>query len=359
MLMKADRKGDYLNILLEVILRHAPDRLVQRFGYPNSTTARRLGQAVQYASRTGVATRQTIQQLTILSNDFPRLAETLKQPLLLNQICYSEVINALMLATSIWKNHRKDLEQIRAHMPSVELCPSAKDIFLHRLRQLAQYKLAATKLLHNARNFPILQSISVQTIHIGATDLQPLLSNPPVLNTGLLNRYIHRHKKARSIPISTAMNALGTHQNLASLQSKLRQRIVRKSAAHEYKVHAEIQLLVHYETNKAAHPPRVLKSNKDACYMCHLFMQTHGCWYIPKTHGRVYDLWMLPDASRSEPDKAQQGKWSNVVKKFNEEVEKVVLQAALRNGDKAGGGPRESAIFSLASTSTSVQASVL
>ncbi len=61
------------------------------------------------------------------------------------------------------------------------------------------------------------------------------------------------------------------------------------------KVHAEIQLLLHYELHPELQRPRVICSSKSACYLCNLFVRLHGVYHISRTHGRLYEKWTLPD----------------------------------------------------------------
>ena len=63
------------------------------------------------------------------------------------------------------------------------------------------------------------------------------------------------------------------------------------------KVHAEVQLLFFYERNQHIQLPRVLCSSKKACYLCHLFITSHGRFTVPKTHGKLYAGWLLPNIS--------------------------------------------------------------
>jgi hypothetical protein len=35
-------------------------------------------------------------------------------------------------------------------------------------------------------------------------------------------------------------------------------------------------------------------SSKSACYLCNLFFQLHSGFHVPRTHGRLYDKWILP-----------------------------------------------------------------
>lgn len=63
------------------------------------------------------------------------------------------------------------------------------------------------------------------------------------------------------------------------------------------KVHAEIQLLFHYELYPDRPRPRIICSSKSACYLCNLFFRLHGGFFVPRTHGRLYEKWTLPDWS--------------------------------------------------------------
>jgi hypothetical protein len=62
-----------------------------------------------------------------------------------------------------------------------------------------------------------------------------------------------------------------------------------------YKVHSEIQLLFFYETHPNLPRPRVICLSKSACYLCNLFFRLHSSFQVPRTHGRIYDKWTLPD----------------------------------------------------------------
>ena len=68
-------------------------------------------------------------------------------------------------------------------------------------------------------------------------------------------------------------------------------------------VHAEIQILVFYSMipNVALKKPRVIGVSKSACYLCNLFIQKHGQFFITKTHGRLYERWNFPDLDDFDP----------------------------------------------------------
>lgn len=62
----------------------------------------------------------------------------------------------------------------------------------------------------------------------------------------------------------------------------------------ESKVHAEIQIVAHYEQmSPGVLRPRVIASCKDACYLCDTLI-LQGKYSVPKSHGKLYPGWRLP-----------------------------------------------------------------
>jgi hypothetical protein len=89
------------------------------------------------------------------------------------------------------------------------------------------------------------------------------------------------------------------------------------------KIHAEIQLLFFYEPHPEGLQPRIICSSKSACYLCNLFIQIHGQFFMPRTHGRLYDKWILPDWLESVPSDRHQ-KLGIVVNKLNIAIENKI-----------------------------------
>lgn len=63
----------------------------------------------------------------------------------------------------------------------------------------------------------------------------------------------------------------------------------------EGKVHAEMQLIYHLETNGLTSPPRVIASSKMACFLCNFFLTRVSKMHTRRSHGRLYPAWKLPD----------------------------------------------------------------
>jgi hypothetical protein len=68
--------------------------------------------------------------------------------------------------------------------------------------------------------------------------------------------------------------------------------------ASQKSVHAEIQILIHFEL----HPenrPRFIQASKKPCVLCHSFMREHGFHDVPQSHGSVYWNWTVPEIAQS------------------------------------------------------------
>jgi len=87
-------------------------------------------------------------------------------------------------------------------------------------------------------------------------------------------------------------------KRMSSHKAELQKEYEKKVGSREqWNVHAEIQLLLSYETDRTDPRPRVIYSSKSACYLCCLFFDLHGRFKTPISHGRLYDKWLLPDWS--------------------------------------------------------------
>jgi OTT_1508-like deaminase len=92
-------------------------------------------------------------------------------------------------------------------------------------------------------------------------------------------------------------------------------------------VHAEIQLLVFYglNPNLSTSIPRILGVSKSACYLCDLFIQKHGQFFITKTHGRLHDQWTVPDLAEFLPN--QLSEYQRILSEMYKEFELEITKA--------------------------------
>lgn len=118
-----------------------------------------------------------------------------------------------------------------------------------------------------------------------------------------------------------------------------------------WKVHAEIQLLFFYEVYPSRQRPRFICSSKSACYLCNLFFSLHGGFCVPRTHGRLYARWILPDWIDVPADRYEEfGRISLLLKEI---VDGKVLRASRLKRKKQYHYPNESVLLPLASWSSS------
>lgn len=60
-------------------------------------------------------------------------------------------------------------------------------------------------------------------------------------------------------------------------------------------IHAEIQLLVHFESQSGTRMPRAIGVSKEACFLCDSFIRAHGRFAITGAHRQMYPQWTIPD----------------------------------------------------------------
>lgn len=114
------------------------------------------------------------------------------------------------------------------------------------------------------------------------------------------------------------------------------------------KVHAEIQLLFFYELNSERKRPRTICSSKSACYLCDLFFRLHGQYYVPRTHGRLYHKWTLPDWQTFLPEMRRR-EYDVLLRNFSD-ILKIKVRVALDRGPVRANHRNESNPFKPLST---------
>lgn len=235
-------------------------------------------------------------------------------------------------------------KMITALGTSRTLDPSTKEYLPIAINKLARYSLASRYLVASARKrrYSIFGNIKVETFQIAHPN-KPLFQKPfSTLEQALRNVTNHNtsHRGRNSDP-------------LASFPWKCKADMfgTRVTAEDEiWKVHAEIQLLVCYELNPELPKPRIIASSKSACYLCNLFISLHGHFQVPRTHGRVYDRWLLPDWVDFTPQ--QRNRMNMAAEELNSSIEKTIIDT-LNAGRKNHKHPNESVLFHVRQPSSS------
>ena len=91
-------------------------------------------------------------------------------------------------------------------------------------------------------------------------------------------------------------------------------------------VHAEIQLLTFYALNSGPdlRAPRAIGVSRSACYLCNLFIQHHGQFFVSRTHGRLYDQWTVPDIFTDQSHQAQRIKFRQVLREVSRQIQRAL-----------------------------------
>ncbi len=91
-------------------------------------------------------------------------------------------------------------------------------------------------------------------------------------------------------------------------------------------VHAEMQILAFYGLSSSAEipKPRVIGVSRAACYLCNLFVQSHGQFFVTKTHGWLFDAWNFPDLAGSDPH--QQTRYRHAIARMDVEIQRASAQ---------------------------------
>ncbi|RSL59603.1 hypothetical protein CEP53_005739 [Fusarium sp. AF-6] len=186
------------------------------------------------------------------------------------QICYR-----LYEMRHISKPLLKKLERISP------LQPSSCDALLTMIRKVGKYKRAATDLVKLARRHRCIRKAIVLTVELDSSEFDQRTPTRFPSFLGMLCKLQDHH---------------GTSWDTDEVDKRVETKSGIDRLMNQPRVHAEMQLIWHLDQHQGPTPPRVIASNKDACYLCNAFITVHGRYSIPRTHGRLYPGWRLPSS---------------------------------------------------------------
>lgn len=143
---------------------------------------------------------------------------------------------------------------------------------------------------------------------------------------GLCHDMTDDSRRYRSLFENTELECL---QPFTWIRSRIFARTTRKASV-KCHVHAEIQMLIHYDQHVFADTlkPRVIGVNKSACYLCNLFFQYRRQYFLTKTHGHLYDQWTLPDLATFTSQ--QRTEYRRIIRAMIAEMENAVKRQPKR-----------------------------
>ncbi|KAK4132321.1 hypothetical protein BT67DRAFT_425741, partial [Trichocladium antarcticum] len=220
-------------------------------------------------------------------NEFEKGAEVLVDRLTVLEACQqTDVILHMkrVLRAAYRLSRTTDLGSIFAELTTSGLEPGTKAGVATRLNKLAQYRESCLYLLRTAKKFALFDNAEVVCVSLDPHLFSRNLTTSP--------------KSCLASCLSRCQTGTRTDLGHKRIQARLKtddshfKSTVRKVLT-ESRVHAEVQIVCYYELQPVSKTPRVICSSKDACYLCNLFIQLHGTFHIPKTHGNLYPRWQL------------------------------------------------------------------
>jgi len=200
------------------------------------------------------------------------------------------------------------------------LNPSLKTFLPEAFGKLGRYYTAASELVSAARSCRVFLTVRIEPCQFQVLPKNLKLEAPASIHE-VSNRLFQSSDLSResSLQLDHRIKSL-----LSQSEKQFQERIA--GMARLGKIHAEIQLLFFYELHPKPVRPRVICSSKSACYLCNLFIHLHGQFFVPRTHGRLYGKWILPDWLEGLPTDHRE-KLGVIVTKLNTIIEEKIRNA--------------------------------
>ncbi|KAK4173638.1 hypothetical protein QBC36DRAFT_194111 [Triangularia setosa] len=182
-----------------------------------------------------------------------------------------------------------NFEKLFSGVTGAELDPGIRTSFVNRVAKIARYYESSHYLVELSERSGLFKRTEVVTVSLDASSFRryQTMSSDSGLQTCLQRCHGSKPSPLDARTISRRIKK-GPDQANAEFKKSV------KMILDDSKIHAEVQLVAYYELFPSIKRPRVICSSKDACYLCNLFIQTHGMFHTPKTHGNLYTGWRIP-----------------------------------------------------------------
>lgn len=232
------------------------------------------------------------------------------------------------------------LRDLLATLTDAEMHQCSRERLVNCLNKIARYRDIAKFLCREAEGIPMLRNATVRSLKLPAEAFARSTTGREAYDGTVASaldklsskdKFLWKH----DLPpwLQTFLEATPDAAFASEINRTLR----------ESKIHAEIQILAHYETvASTVVRPRVIASSKDACYLCHAFISLHGQYRVPKTHGKLYRGWRLPAARTLAPLQQHLNKF------LEQQVRTTVARLRGTEGIPSKRPPNESTLFPLA-----------
>lgn len=205
--------------------------------------------------------------------------------------------NLVVTACSLHRGGRAvDIEGVLSHLKAKEPGPPGVAWFKSWIRKLSRYRECSGYLFRVSKKLALFNNVRVLPVSLGqecfirhgGTPAEQCLVNCISRCCDVASGTERNDDLARA---KEALQEIESGNFLAILLTILK----------GSRIHAEVQIVAHYELHPPAIQPRIIKSSKDTCYLCNLFIKEHGKFHTPRTHGRLYTSWRLPNIEKLNP----------------------------------------------------------
>lgn len=216
-----------------------------------------------------------------------------------------------------------DLKSIFGPIPYniSEWSGESRNFLIEALMRIAQYPVAARYLVQSARKVPACRRFEIKQVSPVLVKQSVRAADLPSPAVGYLTRAQGKKKETKS------------KSNIARLGAnvtKIQQHVVTYSQQKK-RIHAEIQLIFHFEQADHGGPrPRIICSNKHACFLCDLFIKAHGHFYVPGTHGTLYPRWRIPTVDEVNMPERSRLEFLQCLERFNAALEHKLVECLTR-----------------------------
>ena len=184
-----------------------------------------------------------------------------------------------------------DTHSLISKIPAAFLDPTLREALLDILKKVSRYRESVASLYQISKGVPIVRTMRFVAVKLPAkafTRVSASECNPAIRQVvATLPQAQLYQQKIKKICKVLADSEAGADAKLSKQTQKTLQ---------EARIHAEIQLIYYCELHVFAGSlwPRVVRSSKNACWLCNTFISSHGRMYTSKCHGRLYPGWRLP-----------------------------------------------------------------
>ncbi|KAH6629781.1 hypothetical protein C7974DRAFT_336537, partial [Boeremia exigua] len=183
------------------------------------------------------------------------------------------------------------LQAVMDSIPNSAMCATSKQNLVNIVSKVSRYREAARFLSRTARRVPVFRRAKVVTVNLPKEGFSK--------STGEGHTPQLRSTIARISTVHQEPDFYCLCRVLKTSESKLNEQFAARTAKtlRAAKIHAEVQLVAHYELNASKLPPRVVCSSKNSCFLCNALILMHGKMHTPRYHGRMDSGWKLPSMS--------------------------------------------------------------